>query len=105
MSKPVYEIPITGDEGQPAGFPPPARDARPRNLTTAPPPSASGHAPTYPTTPEAPFTSPPPTIAPEGGWPAANAPADALPPTPGLTLAPDLPSVFSAPPAAPALEP
>ena len=49
MSKPVYEIPISGDEaGQPLGFPPPARDARPRNLSTAPPPSASGHAPTLP---------------------------------------------------------
>src|SRR5471030_897911 len=97
MSKPVYEIPITGDEGQPAGFPPPARDARPRNLTTAPPPSASGHAPTYPTTPEAPFTSPPPTIAPEGGRPAAQDAAPALPSTPGLTPAPEQPSVFNAP--------
>jgi twitching motility protein PilT len=101
MSKPVYEIPITGDEGQPAGFPPPARDSRPRNLTTAPPPSATGHAPTYPTTPEAPFTSPPPTIAPEGGWPAAESSMPALPPTPGLTPAPEVPSVFNAP--APAL--
>ncbi len=98
MSKPVYEIPVTGDEpGQPAGFPPPARDARPRNLTTAPPPSATGHAPTYPTTPEAPFTSPPPTIAPEGGWPAAQAPVAELPATPGLTPAPEVPPVFGAP--------
>ncbi|MDQ1545364.1 MAG: twitching motility protein PilT [Actinomycetota bacterium] len=98
MSKPVYEIPVTGDEpGQPAGFPPPARDARPRNLTTAPPPSATGNAPTYPTTPEAPFTSPPPTIAPEGGWPAAQAPVAELPATPGLTPAPEVPPVFSAP--------
>ena len=41
MSKPVYEIPVTGDEpGAPASFPPPARDARPRNLTTALPPSS-----------------------------------------------------------------
>src|ERR1700709_894818 len=97
MSKPVYEIPISGDEGQPAGFPPPARDARPRNLTTAPPPSASGHAPTYPATPAAPFTSAPPTIAPEGGWPAAESAMPALPPTPGLTPAPEIPSVFNAP--------
>jgi twitching motility protein PilT len=96
MSKPVYEIPITGDEGQPSGFPPPARDARPRNLTTAPPPSASGHAPTYPTAPEAPFTSPPPTIAPEGVRAAVQAQA-ALPPTPGLTPAPEVPPVFGAP--------
>ncbi len=112
MSKPVYEIPVTGDEpGQPASFPPPARDARPRNLNTAPPPSASGGAPTYPTTPDAPFTSPPPTIAPEGGWPAAQDAAPALPSIPGLTPAPEQPSVFSAPmpdgawAAAPALEP
>jgi twitching motility protein PilT len=112
MSKPVYEIPVTGDEpGQPAGFPPPARDARPRNLNTAPPPSASGGAPTYPTTPEAPFTSPPPTIAPEGGRPAAQDAAPALPSTPGLTPAPEQPSVFNAPmpdgawAAAPGLEP
>ena len=112
MSKPVYEIPVTGDEpGQPAGFPPPARDARPRNLNTAPPPSASGGAPTYPTTPEAPFTSPPPTIAPAGGRPAAQDAAPALPSTPGLTPAPEQPSVFNAPmpdgawAAAPALEP
>jgi twitching motility protein PilT len=111
MSKPVYEIPVTGDEpGQPAAFPPPARDARPRNLTTAPPPSATGHAPTYPTTPEAPFNSPPPTIAPEGGWPAAQAPVAELPATPGLTPAPEVPPVFGAPMpegawAAPAIEP
>jgi twitching motility protein PilT len=121
MSKPVYEIPVTGDEpGQPANFPPPARDARPRNLTTAPPPSASGHAPTYPTTQDAPFTSPPPTIAPDGGWPAsqpappalaavptvapamtappAPTPPPALAPAPGLTLPPEPEAqVFSAP--------
>ena len=114
MSKPVYEIPVTGDEiGQPVGFPPPARDARPRNIATAPPPS--GHAPTYPTEPAAPFTSPPPTIAPEGGWPPAApvaAPALALaptsaptasapptlPPTPGLTMPPEpVAPVFTAP--------
>jgi twitching motility protein PilT len=111
MSKPVYEIPVTGDEpGQPAAFPPPARDARPRNLTTAPPPSASGGAPTYPTTPEAPFTSPPPTITPEGGRAAAPAPVAELPATPGLTPAPEVPPVFGAPMpegawAAPAIEP
>jgi twitching motility protein PilT len=111
MSKPVYEIPITGDEGQPSGFPPPARDARPRNIATAPPPSAAGHAPTYPTTPEAPFTSPPPTITPEGMRLPAEAAMPALPPTPGLTPAPDVPPVFNAPmpegawAAAPALEP
>jgi len=110
MSKPVYEIPITGDEGQPSGFPPPARDARPRNLTTAPPPSAAGHAPTYPTEPTAPFTSPPPTITPEGHRMPAEAAMPALPPTPGLTPAPDVPPVFNAPApagswaAAPALE-
>jgi twitching motility protein PilT len=97
MSKPVYEIPITGDEGAPASFPPPARDARPRNLSTAPPPSASGGAPTYPTTPEAPFTSPAPTIAPQGGWPAAESAMPALPPTPGLTPAPEVPPVFGTP--------
>ncbi|HEY5231033.1 MAG TPA: ATPase, T2SS/T4P/T4SS family, partial [Galbitalea sp.] len=112
MSKPVYEIPVNGDEsGEPVRFPPPARDSRPRNLTTAPPPSASGPAPTYPTTPEAPFTSPPPTIAPEGGWPANNSSDAALPPTPGLTPAPTPAPVFNGPPpegawaAAPALEP
>jgi twitching motility protein PilT len=113
MSKPVYEIPVTGDEpGAPANFPPPARDSRPRNLTTAPPPSAAGHAPTYPTTPEAPFTSPPPTIAPEGGWPAAVSAAPPLPPTPGLTMPPEPAApVFTAPmpegawAAAPALAP
>jgi twitching motility protein PilT len=110
MSKPVYEIPVNGDEsGEPVGFPPPARDSRPRNLTTAPPPSSAGHAPTYPTAPEAPFTSPPPTIAPEGGWPASNSADAALPPTPGLTPAPTPAPVFTAPPpasaAAPALEP
>jgi len=118
MSKPVYEIPVTGDEpGAPASFPPPARDARPRNLTTAPPPSVSGHAPTYPAAPDAPFTSPPPTIAPEGGWtaaePAAPSPVAAiapapshaaqppLPPMPGLTLPPEPASqVFTSPPPA-----
>jgi twitching motility protein PilT len=101
MSKPVYEIPVTGDEpGSPASFPPPARDSRPRNLTTAPPPSPSGQAPTYPTIADAPFTSPPPTIAPAGGWTAAEpappapvaaiapAPEPALAPAPGLTLPP-----------------
>ena len=73
MSKPVYEIPVNGDEsGEPLNFPPPARGSRPRNFTTAPPP-AGGYppAPTYSTAPEAPFTSPPPSIAPDGGsWPA-----------------------------------
>jgi twitching motility protein PilT len=98
MSKPVYEIPVTGDEpGAPASFPPPARDSRPRNLTTAPPPSLSGQAPTYPAAPQAPFTSPPPSISPDGGWRSAEpapparpelAPAPSLPQAPGLTLPP-----------------
>ncbi|HEX4059302.1 MAG TPA: type IV pili twitching motility protein PilT, partial [Galbitalea sp.] len=80
MSKPVYEIPVNGDESeQPLSFPPPARDARPRNLSTAPPPAA-GHpaAPTYSSAPEAPFTSPPPTLAPDGS--ALGAPASLAPP-------------------------
>ena len=79
MSKPVYEIPVSGDEaGAPLGFPPPARDARPRNLSTAPPPAANHPAPpTYPSGPVAPFSSPAPTVAPDGSAfaPAASAPA------------------------------
>ncbi|HEY1530186.1 MAG TPA: ATPase, T2SS/T4P/T4SS family, partial [Galbitalea sp.] len=105
MSKPVYEIPISGDEGPVTGFPPPARDARPTNIATAPPPSPTGHAPTYPTEPSAPFTSPPPTLTPEGNHLPAPAavpelpatPGLTLPTTPGLTLPPELPSVFPAP--------
>jgi twitching motility protein PilT len=98
MSKPVYEIPVNGDEGgAPPAFPPPARTSRTRNLSTAPPPSASGRAPTYSTSPEAPFTSPPPTIAPAGGWPAPQPSEPALAPTPGLILPPDSRQVFTAP--------
>ncbi|HEX3678301.1 MAG TPA: hypothetical protein VHU90_01120, partial [Galbitalea sp.] len=98
MSKPVYEIPVNGDEaGAPPNFPPPTRTSRTRNLSTAPPPSSSGHAPTYPTEPAAPFTSPPPTIAPQGSWPAPNSTEPPLPPTPGLVLPPDSRQVFTAP--------
>jgi twitching motility protein PilT len=116
MSKPVYEIPVTDELGSPASFPPPARDARPRNLTTAPPPSTAGHAPSYPAPQAAPFVSPVPTIAPANGWPVsqpappvpaqASAPAPAplqaappaLPATPGLTMPPPPAAhVFTAP--------
>jgi twitching motility protein PilT len=96
MSKPIYEIPVGDEAGAPPAFPPPTRTSHTRNLSTAPPPSSSGRAPTYPTT-EAPFTSPPPTIAPEGGWPAPLASEPPLPPTPGLILPPDSRQVFTAP--------
>jgi twitching motility protein PilT len=106
MSKPVYEIPISGDEaGTPLNFPPPARDARPRNLTTAPPPTA-GHpaAPTYSSPPEAPFSSPAPTMAPDG-TPIASQPAlaSAVASAPVAEPAPPAavsPPVAAAPPAA-----
>jgi twitching motility protein PilT len=97
MSKPVYEIPVNGDDpGQAPNFPPPARDARPRNLSTAPPPSA-GHptAPTYSSAPEAPFTSPPPTLAPDGS--ALGAPASLTPPpAPAPAAAPAAPAAIDA---------
>ena len=115
MSKSVYEIPVNGDDsGEPLNFPPPARGARPRTLTTAPPPSGDyPAAPTYAGTPEAPFTSPPPSMAPDGGsWPAptsTSAPAPAAqesavnnppqiePSIPGFTPAPPAPDLaFSA---------
>jgi len=98
MSKPVYEIPVNGDEsGAAPAFPPPMRTSRTHNLSTAPPPSSTGRAPTYPAAPEAPFTSPPPTIAPAGGWPAPQPSEPPLPPTPGLILPPDSRHVFTAP--------
>jgi twitching motility protein PilT len=99
MSKPVYEIPVNGNEaGGAPDFPPPARTSHTRNLSTAPPPSSTGRAPTYPATSEAPFTSPPPTIAPDGGWPAPQQSSPPpLPPTPGLILPPDSRHVFTAP--------
>jgi twitching motility protein PilT len=100
MSKPVYEIPVNGDEsGQPLGFPPPARDARPRSLSTAPPPAAGHPAPpTYSTSADSPFTSPPPTLAPDGSAPAA-APVAVAPPVAPMAppAAIDAAQAFSAP--------
>ncbi len=97
MSKPVYEIPVSGDEtDSPLGFPPPARDARPRNLSSAPPP-VQGHQapPTYPANPVAPFSSPAPALAPDGSaFTASSAPAPsaAVP-----SAAPSGTAAFSAP--------
>jgi len=103
MSKPVYEIPISGDEaGAPLGFPPPARDARPRNLSTAPPPVANHPAaPTYASPTGAPFSSPAPTMAPDGtplAAPAAlAAPVSIAAPVLAPTSAPVAPAPTSAP--------
>jgi twitching motility protein PilT len=106
MSKPVYEIPVTGDDtGAPLGFPPPARDARPRNLSTAPPPPAAHTAaPTY-AAPEAPFTSPPPPmLVPDGGFPAPQVPALTLAPPVAPAPSPAVAAV-AAPPAIPGFTP
>ncbi|NEM91196.1 type IV pilus twitching motility protein PilT [Galbitalea soli] len=83
MSKPVYEIPVTGgDDESSFNFPPPAPAARPAGYTQAPPPSVDGAVPApswpaYSATPAAPYTSPAPTEDP-AGWGAPAAPL--LPP-------------------------
>jgi twitching motility protein PilT len=76
MNKPIYEIPVTGDDAaQAISFPPPAPSAMPASYSPAPPTVASAPAPTgYPQFPapdmSAPapapqtFAAPPPTAQP-----------------------------------------
>jgi twitching motility protein PilT len=85
MSKPVYEIPVTGDDtGRPL-VPPPLPPARPMSYTTAPPPSSAGPDAAWPpyssAMPEIPFSSPLPTEPPPGGWSTPPAEASFPPPT------------------------
>lgn len=44
MSKPVYEIPVTGGDQKPMNYPPPGSEAPPPSYLTAPPPDASAAA-------------------------------------------------------------
>jgi twitching motility protein PilT len=45
MSKPIYEIPVTGEDEQTVSFPPPAPNATPASYSSAPPPLAGSAAP------------------------------------------------------------
>jgi twitching motility protein PilT len=85
MSKPIYEIPVTGADEAPGGFPPPAAGERPTSYASAPPPSATMSAP------------------PATGWPQAAQPTQqsapvvldpmtGMPPAPGLTFPPPAPA-------------
>jgi twitching motility protein PilT len=97
MSKPIYEIPVSGDDAQASlNFPPPPPHATPVSYSAAPPTVSSAPAPSgLPSFPppvdhSAPTGFPPPP-------PSFGAPSVASFPPPAPTSAPVAPPVASAP--------
>jgi twitching motility protein PilT len=91
-SKPIYEIPVTGDDANASlGFPPPPPQAMPVSYSPAPPSVSSAPAPSG-----AP-AFPPPSAG-------STSPAS-FPPPPPMSQVPTSPSVASFPPPAPTSAP
>jgi twitching motility protein PilT len=104
MSKPIYEIPVTGDEPQAAaGFPPPAPNAMPLSYSPPPPTVASAPAPTGWQSYPAPAASSAPVFGAPEGAPAFPPPSpvsnayDMTPPTGAPVYEVPSAPVFSAP--------